>query len=183
MSVIVAARDTESYLISGLDEFTTYELFINASTRIGSGPAAELTVTTNPSRKRLFMHTQMYNNNVTVSNFTDPHAPPQNVEVVVTGNRTVTVRWLPPPSEQQNGLIVYYLLVITDRRLGSNTEINSTTTSFMATGLKVYNNYSCIVAAATTVGLGPYSLPVSFTTLQGGKLPFALDPALLFHDQ
>ena len=92
----------------------------------------------------------------------------------MTGSRTVTVRWLPPPLEQQNGQIVYYLLVITDRQLGSNTELNSTTTSFMATGLKEYNNYSCIVAAATTVGLGPYSLPVRFTTLQGGKHPFVL---------
>ena len=63
VSVIVDARDTESYLISGLDEFTTYELFINASTRIGSGPAAELTVTTNPSRKIFFMHSfTKYNN-------------------------------------------------------------------------------------------------------------------------
>jgi len=90
----------------------------------------------------------------------------------VTGSRTVTVTWLPPPLEQQNGQIVYYILIITDSQLGSNSEINSTTTSFMATGLKEYNNYSCIVAAATTVGLGPYSLPVRFTTQQGGKLPY-----------
>jgi len=88
----------------------------------------------------------------------------------VTGSRTATVTWLPPPLEQQNGQIVYYILLISDRQLGSNNEINSTTTSFMATGLKEYYNYSCIVAAATTVGLGPYSLPVRFTTLQGGKL-------------
>ena len=104
--------------------------------------------------------------------FADPHAPPQNVQVVVTGSRTATVTWLPPPLEQQNGQIVYYILIITDSQLGSNSEINSTTTSFMATGLKEYNNYSCIVAAATTVGLGPYSLPVRFTTQQGGKLPY-----------
>jgi len=59
VSVIVDAGDARSYLISGLDEFTTYEIFINASTRIGSGPAAELTVTTNPSRKTFFTQTKV----------------------------------------------------------------------------------------------------------------------------
>ena len=59
VSVIVNARDAWSYLISGLDEFTTHEIFINASTRIGSGPAAELAVTTNPSCRMFFMHTQI----------------------------------------------------------------------------------------------------------------------------
>ena len=50
ISVTVNARDT-SYLLSGLDEFTTYDVFIYASTRVGSGPSATLTVTTNPSCK------------------------------------------------------------------------------------------------------------------------------------
>ena len=51
ISVTVNARDTNSYLISGLDEFTMYDVFIHASTRVGSGPSASLTVTTNPSCK------------------------------------------------------------------------------------------------------------------------------------
>ena len=43
--------NTNSYLISGLDEFTMYTVFIRASTRVGFGPSASLTVTTNPSCK------------------------------------------------------------------------------------------------------------------------------------
>ena len=50
----VNARDT-SYLLSGLDEFTTYDVFIYASTRVGSGPSASLTVTTNPSCKIIYV--------------------------------------------------------------------------------------------------------------------------------
>ena len=47
----VNARDANIYLLSGLDEFTMYDVFIYASTRVGSGPSASLTVTTNPSCK------------------------------------------------------------------------------------------------------------------------------------
>jgi len=47
--VMIDARDADNYLISTLDEFTVYEIFIHASTRIGPGPSASLTVTTNPS--------------------------------------------------------------------------------------------------------------------------------------
>ena len=51
ISVTVNARDANIYLLSGLDEFTMYDVFIRASTRVGSGPSASLTVTTNPSCK------------------------------------------------------------------------------------------------------------------------------------
>ena len=55
ISVTVNPRDT-SYLISALDEFTTYDVFIYASTRVGSGPSASLTVTTNPSCKIIYVN-------------------------------------------------------------------------------------------------------------------------------
>ena len=51
ISVTVNARDTNSYLISGLNEFAMYSVFIHASTRVGFGPSVSLTVTTNPSCK------------------------------------------------------------------------------------------------------------------------------------
>ena len=101
----------------------------------------------------------------------DPHAPPQNVQILATTSTTATISWLPPPDEHQNGRIVYYILIITDLGFGtSDVVLNSTAMSAMATNLQEFNNYSCIVAAATTVGLGPYSLPIKFTTLQDGIL-------------
>ena len=100
----------------------------------------------------------------------DPHAPPENVQAFVTGSTTATISWLPPPDEHQNGQILYYLLIITDHGLNTdNIIVHSTATSAMATNLQEFNNYSCIVAAATIVGLGPYSLPVRFTTQQDGR--------------
>ena len=101
----------------------------------------------------------------------DPHAPPQNVQSLATSSTTATISWLPPPDEHQNGRIVYYMLIITDLGFGTNDVVlNSTAMSSTATNLQEFNNYSCIVAAATTVGLGPYSLPIMFTTLQDGIL-------------
>ena len=93
------------------------------------------------------------------------------MQTLATSSTTATVGWLPPPDEHQNGQIVYYMLIITDLGFGSNDVLlNSTAMNATATNLQEFNNYSCIVAAATTVGLGPYSLPIIFTTLQDGIL-------------
>ena len=63
------------------------------------------------------------------------------------------------------------MLIITDLGFGTNDVVlNSTVKTAMATNLQEFNNYSCIVAAATKVGLGPYSLPIMFTTLQDGNI-------------
>ena len=67
------------------------------------------------------------------------------------------------------------MLTITDLGFSANDVIlNSTGMNAIATNLQEFNNYSCIVAAATTVGLGPYSLPIMFTTLQDGKVAICI---------
>ena len=48
--------------------------------------------------------------------------------------------------------------------------INTTQTSHTFTNLEEYNVYSCVIAAATRVGLGPYSELIWFTTQEDGKL-------------
>ena len=93
------------------------------------------------------------------------------MQTLGTTSTTATISWLPPPDEHQNGQIEYYMLIITDLGFGSNDVVlNSTMKTATATNLQEFNNYSCIVAAATTVGLGPYSLPIMFTTLQDGNI-------------
>ena len=97
------------------------------------------------------------------------------MQTLATSSTTATISWLPPPDEHQNGHIVYYLLTITDLGFGTNDVIlNSTGMNAIATNLQEFNKYSCIVAAATTVGLGPYSLPIMFTTLQDGKVAICI---------
>jgi len=66
---------------------------------------------------------------------------------------------------------VYYILVLTDVGLNSSDVIiNTTLTSYTFTNLEEYNVYSCVIAAATRVGLGPYSEPIRFTTQEDGEL-------------
>ena len=113
--------------------------------------------------------------NWTLFSALDPHAPPQNVQTLVTSSTTAMISWLPPPDEHQNGQIVYYMLIITDLEFGfKDVVLNSTAMNATATNLQEFNKYSCIVAAATTVGLGPYSLPIIFTTLQDGKVAICI---------
>ena len=99
------------------------------------------------------------------------------MQTLATTSTTATISWLPPPDEHQNGRIVYYILIITDLGFGTNDVVlNSTAKTATATSLQEFNNYSCIAAAATTVGLGPYSLPIMFTTLQDGILSVFIVP-------
>ena len=66
---------------------------------------------------------------------------------------------------------MYYVLELTDVGFNStDAAINTTQTSHAFTNLEEYNVYSCVIAAATQVGLGPYSEPIWFTTREDGKL-------------
>lgn len=102
--------------------------------------------------------------------YIDPSAPPLDVDVSVTGSTSSSVTWLPPPHDDQNGVIIYYSLVLVDLQFNtSNIVVNSTTTSYAFATLNEFNRYSCLVAAATSAGLGPYSKAVEFVTEQDGK--------------
>ena len=60
--------------------------------------------------------------------------------------------------------------MLTDVGLNSSDVIiNTTLTSYTFNNLEEYNVYSCVIAAATQVGLGPYSEPIQFTTQEHGK--------------
>ena len=60
--------------------------------------------------------------------------------------------------------------MLTDVGLNSSDVITNTTlTSYTFTNLEEYNVYSCVIAAATQVGLGPYSEPIRFTTQEHGE--------------
>ena len=93
-------------------------------------------------------------------NSTVPSSPPQNVMVTSVNPASLRVSWQPPPPIDHNGPITYmiqYTRVETSAIL--SVTVNSGTT-YTASGLVAYVEYSVTVAARTVNGTGPFSNPV-----------------------
>lgn len=102
--------------------------------------------------------------------FTVPTAPPQNLIATVTGTTSAEFVWEPPLIDDHNGRLSYYQLRLIDETFNlTEITINTTNTSYSISTLEEYISYSCQVAAATDIGVGPYSTPVQINTLQDGE--------------
>ena len=73
--------------------------------------------------------------------------------------------WDEIPSKDENGIIRYYLVNVTETNTGYHYQTTSTTSDIALSNLHPYYTYS-ITVAAYTIEEGPFSTPVSFTTLQ-----------------
>lgn len=101
---------------------------------------------------------------------TEPHAPPSSITYEVDSSTEVTISWQPPPFEDQNGPIIYYTVILYELVFGlGDFSTNVTTYSYTFSGLEENNNYSFVIAAATSEGLGPYSEQIYFTTDEDSK--------------
>ena len=80
--------------------------------------------------------------------------------------------WHPLPLVNQNGIIISYQIKITNLNKTSPIAIiitvNITKDSYTATGLQIHTLYSFEVAAATSIGLGPFSDIVINQTFEDG---------------
>ena len=104
------------------------------------------------------------------NSMTVPTAPPQNFVAVVTGTTSVVFTWQPPLIDDHNGLISYYQLKLVDGSFNlTDITINTTNTSYAIGDLEEYIRYSCQIAAATDIGVGPFTVPIEITTLQDGR--------------
>ena len=84
---------------------------------------------------------------------------------------TVQVSWNPPQLSLQNGLIVDYVLTITGVDTDEEYELRSsedTGGTMTVPGLHPFYTYTFSIAAATTVGGGPFSPAVAFQMPQEG---------------
>lgn len=80
--------------------------------------------------------------------------------------------WLPLSPEDQNGLIIQYSVNITHAESGVTFIVvtSSSHTSIEYVTLKPFTTYLCSVAAATSIGLGPYTSEISITMPEAGEL-------------
>ena len=89
-----------------------------------------------------------------------------DIESSDVGQRMATISWLPPPFQDQNGVILYYQLIFSQSQFDiPNIVANSSTITYTVSTLEEYTEYVFTVAAATSIGLGPFSSPMVFMTL------------------
>lgn len=97
-----------------------------------------------------------------------PSGSPQTFTASATTTRSALVSWNPPRIDEQNGIIINYLINVTLVESGHTFQLSSTTTSLTVSSLLPYRTYVCIIAAVTSIGIGPYSNQFRLTTPQDG---------------
>ena len=103
---------------------------------------------------------------------TAPSMPPTNFTATVISPTSIEVMWEPVPLIDQNGVITRYEVEYVASMFSTLALVNYTLPSTLAinlTGLEEYVEYSIRTRAHTTVGAGPFSQPVTATTLEDGK--------------
>lgn len=96
--------------------------------------------------------------------------------VLRIGKRSVEVSWIPPLTQDQNGLLTYYEVQFLQNQFHSipNITVESSDLFLSYSDLEEHTQYAVVVAAATSVGLGPFSSAIYFITHEDGKLLFLL---------
>ena len=89
--------------------------------------------------------------------FIVPSGFPQDISVNNTTPYSISLTWTPPPLNQQNGIIIRYVANVTHIDTLETIQYYSTVTSITISGLDPYTTYVCVVAAETTIGVGPFS--------------------------
>ena len=81
------------------------------------------------------------------------------------------VTWDDLLEADRNGIIISYTVVYTNLNRPEDQQVNNSTSQrqFLFTDLHEYEEYSFRVAAATTVGEGPFSVPSSIFTFEDGE--------------
>ena len=114
-----------------------------------------------------------------------PTEAPKNVNAIVESSRSIILSWELPSPEEENGLLISYHVIVIE------TQIHYMDNGTEITGIQAYLNitynvsegrnqliddlhpdykYTVRVAAATGVGIGPFSDPVTNRTYMDGEL-------------
>ena len=101
-----------------------------------------------------------------------PDSPPQNFTADVLNSTAVFLQWSPPTLDQQNGVIRKYHIRQSETVTGilTNYSREGNYTELLIGSLHAYYQYQFTIAAET-VEQGPFSNPVTVTTLEAGEQP------------
>uniref|UniRef100_A0A803TMX5 Sidekick cell adhesion molecule 1 n=1 Tax=Anolis carolinensis TaxID=28377 RepID=A0A803TMX5_ANOCA len=129
--------------VEDLEEWTEYELQIQAFNAIGAGPWSE--VVRGRTRESV------------------PSAPPENVSAEAVSSTQILLTWAAVPEAEQNGLILGYKILFktkdAESKLSSQVVRGNHTLSVLLGGLRKYVLYEIQVLAFTRIGDGVPSSP------------------------
>ncbi|CAL4068056.1 unnamed protein product [Meganyctiphanes norvegica] len=138
-----------SSTLTGLQQYTRYEVVVQAFNNKGAGPLSM------PSFQTTLEDA--------------PSMAPETIRCEATSPQAMSVAWRPPPVRGQNGLIQGYRILYRPASEYLDEEVETKTTAAESTnlfGLDKYTNYSISVLAYTSAGDGMPSKPVYCRTLQ-----------------
>ena len=93
-----------------------------------------------------------------------PSGPPRTLNLTINDSRSLMLTWEVPLPQDVNGIVTDYTINISSA-LGSRLVlVGSNVTVFTLTSLSPYVAYTCVVAAHTSAGRGPFSGGVTLTT-------------------
>lgn len=140
---VISDRLERECTIEDLEEWTEYELQIQAFNAIGAGPWSE--VVRGRTRESV------------------PSAPPENVSAEAVSSTQILLTWSAVPESEQNGLILGYKILYKAKDLDSEprsqTVRGNHTQSCLLSGLRKYVLYEIRVLAFTRIGDGVPSSP------------------------
>lgn len=102
------------------------------------------------------------------NHFTAPSGFPRGVSISAISSASVELSWTPPLPDERNGIITGYWATLTRRGTGLQVQLFSSTTSIVFSMLNPFTSYVMTVSASTSVGLGPQSSQLTFTTAEDG---------------
>ena len=82
--------------------------------------------------------------------------------------------WNPPPVEDRNGPITGYAIQVTNFGTGESFTVTSQENSTEIRSLRPFTTYTCVVAAQTSAGIGPYSTTVMIQTDEAGESVYGI---------
>ena len=177
-----ATSDNSTQLVlSQLLKGTSYSIMLTAYTVVGPGPSSSdqlCTTYTLEDGEYMCAVAVLMQYYITAA----PDGPPVSVTASAVTVSTITVTWSPPDLTLQNGRITSYKLLYTNDPsqsddLRQSVTINATSLSYQLPNLLVNTRYYIKIAAATSVGLGPYTNAINADTLNSRE--FALVSLIL----
>lgn len=93
---------------------------------------------------------------------------PAMFNATATSPYSAILTWEPPPEDGQNGVIIQYIIEVTILETNQTIFLYSNTTYLVVNTLRPYRTYVCIIAARTSVGIGPFGPQFTLVSPEDG---------------